>query len=219
MLVSKKERRLDCLDMLIKSRKIPSFERLHELLQYNPDTGKLTWRVSRGSVKSGDVASCISTKKNGRQDHKIEIDGTRYLSPRVIWALYYHEDPGSLTIDHIDKNPLNNRITNLRLADMHIQNLNTRCTSPSTATRYIGLSMDSCRNRRPRWHGKIRVDGRYYSFGSVAVDSIDDDPPSWLVERAARIYALRDDSGITDDTLIDLLKALKRVSPVMTAAE
>lgn len=209
----REERRIDCLGMPIKFLNMPNFERLHELLTYNPEAGELRWRFRRPGTRSGDAAGHVRTNKYGRKDHMITIDGKRYFSSRIIWMMYFREDPGCLTIDHLDRNPLNNRITNLRLADIHEQNLNTKCTSASTATRYIGVGMDSRKNdcRRPRWYGKIRVGGKNYPFGSAAVSTINNEPPSWLIDRAARLYALRDDPSITDDTLIDLIKGLKRV--------
>lgn len=104
-LVSKKGRELERLGMPIKFATMPSFDRLNELLQYNPDTGKLTWRVSRSNMRAGDAAGCVSTGKTGRKDWQIRIDNKTYISSRVIWMLYHRFDPGSLTIDHIDRNP------------------------------------------------------------------------------------------------------------------
>jgi hypothetical protein len=37
---------------------------------------------------------------------------------RVVWKIVTSEDPGERTIDHIDGNKLNNKIDNLRLADL-----------------------------------------------------------------------------------------------------
>ena len=34
-------------------------ERLHELLDYDPDTGVFTWLEKRGRVKAGDIAGTV----------------------------------------------------------------------------------------------------------------------------------------------------------------
>lgn len=183
---------------------VPSFDRLDELLTYDPEDGQLRWKVRRSNVKAGSLAGCIRTMKNGRQDWTVMVDYKLYTSTRIIWMLYYRQDPGLLSIDHVNQNPLDNRISNLRLATVHEQNLNTRCTSPSTATRHRGIIMHSHKNtsRRPQWQGKIRIAGRLYSFGSAPVDSIDNNPPDWLIARASRLYTMRDNPAISDEDLI-----------------
>lgn len=197
--------------MPITFMKLPSFERLNELLTYDPDSGDLRWKVHRSNVKAGSIAGYIRTNKNGRRDWKIMIDGKLYYSSRVIWDMHHHVDPGGKTIDHVDQNPLNNRIANLRLATAHEQNMNTKRTSPSMAARYTGLAVASHKNdkQRPRWRGEIKISGHNYAFGSAAVNSIDDPAPQWLIDRANRIFAMRDNSAITDEDLIKEIGIIK----------
>jgi len=83
-------------------------QRLHELFSYAD--GKLLWQVNRGRVHIGDEAGAVIP--NGRL--YLQVDGKKHLVHRVIWFLHYGECPQFL--DHIDGNPLNNRIENLRPA-------------------------------------------------------------------------------------------------------
>ena len=190
---------------------LPSFDRLNELLSYNPERGQLRWKVSRSNVKAGSAAGHIHTGKDGRKDRMVKIDGKAYTSTRIIWMMCHHEDPGSLSIDHINRDTLDNRIVNLRLATAHEQNMNTKCTSPSTAVRYRGLVIHSNKNRcnRPFWQGKIKISRHHYYFGSAPVSTINDPAPKWLIDRAACIYDMHNNPAISDEALIKEIAELK----------
>ena len=88
----------------------PSQEILTELLVYDPDTGLLTWKVARTGVKAGTVAGRVRNKYR-----QVKISGVYYTATLIIWKLIYGEDlePG-LYIDHINRNPEDNRLVNLR---------------------------------------------------------------------------------------------------------
>ena len=71
--------------------------------QYCPDTGILMSRMYKRPVG------------NLRDDGyvQVNINGKLYLAHRVIWFMYYGEQPPR-QIDHVDQNRANNRIDNLR---------------------------------------------------------------------------------------------------------
>jgi|SRR5215467_9025499 len=85
--------------------------RLKELLDYNPATGEFFWKVARHKVKVGDRAGGIGSKDKGYWD--IGIDGKRYRAHRLAW-FYVHGKWSKL--DHKNRDPLDNRISNLREA-------------------------------------------------------------------------------------------------------
>ena len=94
---------------------LPPIELLRLLLDYNPETGVLTWRVSRGGKKPGDRAGTIN--RNGYRAISIQNDGKGklYKASRLAWAHYNGEDPGLMVVDHINRVRDDNRICNLRL--------------------------------------------------------------------------------------------------------
>ena len=83
---------------------------LHELLSYDPETGLLYWKVSRGRVKAGSLAGNASHR---RGYIAVRINGSRHYAHRIAWELYYGEPP-TQTIDHINGDTSDNRICNLR---------------------------------------------------------------------------------------------------------
>lgn len=86
-------------------------DRLSEVLNYDQNTGIFTWRVSlapRGPV--GSQAGCVD-KVCGRIS--IRIDGQLYLAHRLAWLYVYGVWPTNV-LDHINRNPADNRIANLR---------------------------------------------------------------------------------------------------------
>jgi hypothetical protein len=88
-------------------------EEVREYLNYNPDTGDLTWIKSpTNSVPKGSLA------KRGESNRcfRISFKNKRYLAHRVIWFLMTGEQPTEV-IDHIDRDSANNRWNNLRLSN------------------------------------------------------------------------------------------------------
>lgn len=84
-------------------------DRLRELLHYDPDTGVFTNIKPRHRVKVGDIAGSNS----GKGYLQIQIDQKRYSAHRLAWLYTYGRFPEEF-IDHINGNPSDNRIVNLR---------------------------------------------------------------------------------------------------------
>jgi hypothetical protein len=83
----------------------------NKLFEYRD--GMLFHRISSGSRA---VAGRRAGSKKTRGYRRVYIYGEQYNEHRVIWLLVREEEPPE-TIDHIDGNPSNNRIENLRAID------------------------------------------------------------------------------------------------------
>ena len=76
------------------------------------------------SGRGGEIGSIVGyITKQGRR--AVKFNGQLYFEYCLIWMYYYGEDiPNELEVDHIDNNPDNNRIDNLRLVSHQENQLN-----------------------------------------------------------------------------------------------
>lgn len=110
-----------CMNKTLKNRALTQ-ARLKELFSYSEETGEfIRVRSLKGGVKKG-----FKTKghpgKSGR--FLMSVDGRKYLTHRLVWMYVHGEFPNG-EIDHIDNNPSNNLISNLRVGTkaQNMQNL------------------------------------------------------------------------------------------------
>jgi hypothetical protein len=139
--------------------------RLKELLRYDPETGVLTWRVKRWRAKAGDVAGW----RSGRNIH-ICIEQKCYLAHRLAW-LYVHGQFPERDIDHIDGDPLNNRIANLReCSQAENQQNRSAFGSKRNTSGHNGINWDRARGKwlvRVRAYGVNHYGGRFQNLADA----------------------------------------------------
>lgn len=112
-------------------------KRVKELLDYDPETGLLTWKVNRrGSAKAGDVIKTV----DGAGYIQLSVDSKRYLAHRVIWLWNYGYFPEN-QVDHINRIKTDNRLCNLREVSRSCNLQNTNL-SMRNSTGVKGVSPD-----------------------------------------------------------------------------
>ena len=133
-------------------------ERLKELLHYDPDTGVFTWL--RRIAKYRDQIGGIAGTSTPRGYINIQIRRKSYQAHRLAWLYVYGEWPAQ-QIDHINRTPSDNRITNLRDVSASVNRRN--CRRPkNTSSVYKGVTRSRGRNK---WVAQIVVDGRAKYLG------------------------------------------------------
>lgn len=124
-----------------------------DVFSYDPITGTVSWKVARGTKSIGADAGTVN--KLGYL--RIQYAKRMYLAHRIAWFLHYGTQP-PIVLDHVDGNPSNNRINNLREAtpSQNMQNASTQ----------VGKSgVKNIAWKRNAWTVRFSVDGRRREFG------------------------------------------------------
>lgn len=89
--------------------------------------------------KTGKPMGSLEKLPNGeKQAVRVQLNKIRYMVHRVIWVLHYGSIDSNLDIDHIDGNPHNNRLSNLRMVEKTINQRN-RKKMKNNQTGYNGV--------------------------------------------------------------------------------
>ena len=131
--------------------------RVKELLDYNPNTGIFTWRVSRGPARAGDIAG----GPNNKGYHRVKIDGLLHCAQRLAWLYIYGAWPED-QVDHINCVRDDNRIENLRAADNAENQGNRRKARSDSSTGVIGATWHP---RSKKFQAMIRAGGKQKYLG------------------------------------------------------
>lgn len=106
---------------------LPTTDKLHSLFRYDECSGKLYWKHRPDMNKTWN--SRFSGTECGTLSHgriTLRIKRKPYFVHRIIWKMFNGDEP--LYIDHIDGNPLNNDIHNLRSVTLGENQKNRRPT-------------------------------------------------------------------------------------------
>jgi len=132
-------------------------ERLKELLDYDPATGRFTRKVRTSNrINVGDEAGTIHDKHGYIA---ISVDDVIYLAHHLAWLYVHGYLPDAL--DHKNREPSDNRIDNLRECDQakNMQNISLRSDNK---TGFAGVDFHK---NSGKFRSRIKVDGKTKCLG------------------------------------------------------
>lgn len=151
---------------------LPPREVVQALLDYDPATGVFIWKLRLDSRRwntrwAGKSAGSFVCNK---QRLCIPIGKIRFVAARLAW-LHARNELVPDEIDHIDGDPLNNRLANLRAAS-HSQNL-----ANSTLRKDSSLGIKGITRHRKKYVAQIQHNGIRVRIGNFNT-----------IEEAAKAY-------------------------------
>ena len=161
-----------------KRNDLPPIEYLLECFSCNPDDGILIWNRRPGHHFPSNQAmlawngKCAGKKagyyhgKTRRLMVGLDKYGRTVLGHRIIWTMLVGPIPVGMQIDHINGDPSDNRLVNLRLATNQQNSLNSRRKSGPGVWR--GLPRGVSPQKSGKFQAKIRINYKEKCLGTFA---------------------------------------------------
>lgn len=145
-------------------KEILTAERLHELLDYDAETGEFTRKTqTHHRWKAGS--------KSGTQHAsgvwQVLVDRKVYKGHRLAWLYYYGVWPDH-EVDHINGDNTDNRILNLRDVTREVNNQNQRRGHSGSSSKLLGVSWATAKQK---WLSSIVVKKKFIHLGYFKSES------------------------------------------------
>lgn len=177
-------------------------ELVRELLDYDPETGVLTWRKRDGRHFStrrgwaiwnaryaGMEAGSIRTRRDGYKYRRIGLFNVDVMAHRIAWVCMTGEQPPH-EIDHINKDATDCRWSNLRDGTGTNQRNKTRMKNNTSG--YPGVSRHT--QAPNRWCARVMIGGKMKHLGMAGSA----EAAYELVKAAYSKNGFSEDHGISD---------------------
>ncbi len=126
----------------------------NEIFEYRD--GELYWKIRRHSIKIGTLAGYFCGGYRA-----VRFKGLQFYSHRIIYEMHFGKIPEGFEIDHIDTNPLNNKVENLRVATRSDNVRNIKTPSHNTS----GVKGVYWNKDAKKWCAQIGVEGKRKFIG------------------------------------------------------
>lgn len=126
---------------------------LQSRYKYNPNTGEFTKICYTGGRHFGKTLKPEPYKQ-------IKINKKTYQASRLAWLYMTGENPDCF-IDHINRDPADNRFSNLRKAS-YTENNRNRSMARNNTSGYKGVNWHKYKNK---WRAEIKVNNKAITLG------------------------------------------------------
>lgn len=159
-------------------------ERLREVLEYKPETGEFIRRTKTG--KKGNVGSAVGWKiADGRW--MISVDGIKMRRSVAAW-LYVNGAIPKNDIDHVNRDPSDDRLQNLREATRQ-QNMANKTIHKNNSCGFKGVHLHK---QTGKWRATVRFNRKNKHIGLF---STKEEAHQAYVEEASRLFGEFSSSG------------------------
>ena len=175
-------------DRVMAAKALPSPEVLRQLLDYDPETGLMTWRYRQGQRRWNGLYAgkpAFFTDVNGYKTGR--LFGSNVRAHRILWALHYGNHPDG-QIDHINGHKSDNRIANLRVTDAG-GNARNRPLRKDNRTGVCGVIP-----YQDKYRANIRLNGKLTHLGTF----VDFDSAVATRKEAERTMGFHENHGRVD---------------------
>lgn len=119
-----------------------------------------------GNIRNDKTGRILKSKlHNGYPS--VELGKSNQKTIHRLVAIYYIENPNNyLEVDHIDRNKLNNNLSNLRWCSRS-QNQQNKNKQLNCSSIYRGVTFDKSKDR---WYARKRMNCKYYHLGSYKTE-------------------------------------------------
>lgn len=137
--------------------KILTQKELKRLFEYNPKTGDFTRVQTVAQQLKGTIAGC----KNALGYKRIRIHGKYYYCHRLAYLYMYGHMPTGV-VDHVDGNPSNNSIDNLRCVNKSQNSQNIKKSHIDSTSGFLGVWLHK---QTGKYVAQITKQGKRLSLG------------------------------------------------------
>lgn len=143
---------------------VEELETLKRCLEVAPElpTG-IRWKEKLSPYSRAKISE-MAGRVNNDGYGQVKLGGRYYPSHRVVFILANGYDPYPLTVDHIDRNPLNNAPDNLRAASDSEQRLNRKDVVQNRKKPNKSGYRWVCKMGK-KWHAYFAYRGKFHSAG------------------------------------------------------